>query len=151
MLRKAVNLCRSGAVEHEWLVELGRRRHALERGAQAEDLPLPGGVEAPERGGNELLRPGLLQPDRGARSAEDGRRELDDPLQDFREPFRSREVAAEVEQLLQVLGFATLRLVEAGVLERDGRVTAEHLEQTEVVLVELVDPELRDDDHADHA
>ena len=97
------------------------------------------------------MRPGVLQPDRGARSAEDGRRELDDPLQNLREAFRSRELAAEVEQLLQVLGFPALRLVEPCVLERDGRVTAEHLEQTEVVLVELVDPELRDDDHADHA
>ena len=35
LLRNAVNLCRSGAVEHERLVGLGRRRHALERGAQA--------------------------------------------------------------------------------------------------------------------
>ena len=42
------------------------------------------------------------------------------------------------------LGLALLRLVEPGVLERDGRVTRQHLEQPHVVVVELADPELGD-------
>ena len=50
-----------------------------------------------------------------------------------------------------MIGLAPLRLVEPRVLERDRSVPAEHLEQPDVVLVELVDAELRDHDDADHA
>ena len=70
----------------------------------------------------------------------------------------SRQPAAEVEERVRdlerglgALGLEPLGLVEARVLERDGGVAAEHLEQADVVLVELVDAELGDDDGADHA
>ena len=66
-------------------------------------------------------------------------------------PGRRGELAAELEQCARALGLAALRLVEARVLERDGRVAGEHLEQAHVVLVELVEPELRERDDADHA
>ena len=46
---------------------------------------------------------------------------------------------------------APLGLVEARVLERDRRVAGEHLEEPDVVFVELVDAELGDDDDADDA
>ena len=78
-------------------------------------------------------------------------RALDDPLEHVLEPFRGGEVAAELEQRLGALGLASLHLVEPGVLDRGRRVAGEHLEQAQVVVVELIETELRDDDHADHA
>ena len=50
-----------------------------------------------------------------------------------------------------MLGLASLGLVQPCVLERDRGVAGKHLEQPDVVLVELVATELRDHDHADHA
>ena len=70
---------------------------------------------------------------------------------DLVEALGSRELAAELEQRGRALGLAPRGLVEAGVLERDGGVAGEHLEQADVVLVELVEAELRDHDHADDA
>ena len=61
------------------------------------------------------------------------------------------EVAREREERLRALGLAPLRLVEAGVLERNRRVSCHHLEQAQVVGVELVEAELGDHDHAGHA
>ena len=65
-------------------------------------------------------------------------------------PGRRRELAPELEQRGRALRLAACRLVQPRVLDRDGRVSGEHLEQADVGLVELVEPELRDDDHADH-
>ena len=62
-----------------------------------------------------------------------------------------RELPAELEQRRRALGLAPRRLVEARVLDGDRRVAREHLQQPHVVLVELVQPELGDDDHADDA
>ena len=61
------------------------------------------------------------------------------------------EVAREREERLRALGLAPLGLVEAGVLERNRRVSRHHLEQSQVVGVELVEAELRDHDHAGDA
>ena len=66
-------------------------------------------------------------------------------------PDRLREVAGEREERLRALGLAALRLVQPRVLERDGRVPGQHLEEPQVVGVELVEAELRDDDDAGHA
>ena len=66
-------------------------------------------------------------------------------------PSRARELAAELEQRGCALRLATRGLVQARVLERDRRVTGEYLQQADVVLVELVEPELREDDDADDA
>ena len=78
-------------------------------------------------------------------------RALDDLLEHVIQAFGGGEVAAELEQRLRALGLAALRLVETGVLDRNGGVARQHLEQPQVVGVELVQAELRDDDHADHA
>ena len=92
----------------------------------------------------------VLDPDRRAGRVDQRRGRLDDPLQDVFEARGRCELAAELEQLRRALRLASRRLVEARVLDRDGRVTREHLEQPHVVLVELVQAELRDDDHAHH-
>ena len=62
-----------------------------------------------------------------------------------------RELAAELEQRGRALGLALRRLVQARVLDRHRSVPGEHLEQPDVVLVELVETELGDDDHAHDA
>ena len=103
-----------------------------------------------DRGSPDEVAARLLQPERGIRRADQLRGALDDARQHVVETFRGGEVAAELEQRLRALGLAPLRLVEPCVLERDGRVAGEHLEQAQVVLVELVEAELRDDDRADH-
>ena len=72
-------------------------------------------------------------------------------LRDLGDAGRFGEVAGELEERLRALGLTPLRLVQARVLERDGRVPGHHLEQPEVVGVELVESELRDDDDARHA
>ncbi len=71
-----------------------------------------------------------------------------DTLRDFRDLLGACDVAPESEQGVRALGLAPLGLVQAGVLECDGRVPCEHLEHAQVVGVELVEPELGDDDHA---
>ena len=65
--------------------------------------------------------------------------------------LKSRSALRDLERGLGALGLESLGLVQACVLERDRGVAAQHLEQADVVLVELVDAELRDDDGADHA
>ena len=89
------------------------------------------------------------RPRRRCAAAEDLRRELRHPPRDVVEIDERRELPAELEQGRRALGLAPRRLVEARVLDRDGRMAGEHLEQPHVVLVELVQPELRDDDDAD--
>ena len=63
--------------------------------------------------------------------------------------LRGRELACELEQRPRGLGLASLHLVETRVLERHRRLSREHFEQAQVVAVELVEAELRDDDRAD--
>ncbi len=58
------------------------------------------------------------------------------------------QVAREREERLRALGLAPLGLVEAGVLERNRCMACHHLEQAQVVGVELVQAELGDHDHA---
>ena len=82
---------------------------------------------------------------------DDARRLGDGAVEHVVEALGARELARELEQGLGTLGFAPLRLVEARVLERNGRVAGEHLEQAQVLFVELVEAELGDDDRADHA
>src|SRR4029079_19816859 len=89
---------------------------------------------------------GILEPERGVRRRNQLRRSLDDALENALEPLGGREVAPELEQRLRALRLAPLRLVEARVLERDGGVAGEHLQQAQVVLVELAQAELGDDD-----
>ena len=89
------------------------------------------------------------QPDRAAARAHDARGAAHDLLQDAVEVRHRRELARQLEQRLGALRLAPLRLVEARVDERDRDVAREHLEQAQVVGVELVEPELRDDDDAD--
>ena len=72
------------------------------------------------------------------------RRQPDDALVDLVEARGRRELAPELEQRRRALRLAARRLVEARVLDRDRGVAGEHLEQAHVVLVELVEPELRD-------
>ena len=79
------------------------------------------------------------------------RRARRDPLRDVGDAVRLRELARELEERLRALRLAALRLVEPRVLEGDRRVAGQHLEQPQVVGVELVEAELRDDDHAGHA
>ena len=76
---------------------------------------------------------------------------LDRVLADLLDGVRARDDVGEREQRLGALGLAPLLLVEPRVLERDRRLAGEHLEQANVVLVELVQAELRDDDHAGDA
>ena len=57
----------------------------------------------------------------------------------------------EREQRLGVFGLSALLVIQARVLEGDRCLPGKHLEQPKVVLVELIDPELRDDDCTDHA
>ena len=100
----------------------------------------------------------LLDPQRGALGAEHARRHLDAAAEHVLRRLRRRELAARLEQrvrdlsrLLRGLGLEALLLVEARVLERDRCLAGEHLEQADVVLVELVHAELRDHDHAGDA
>ena len=92
-----------------------------------------------------------LEPDRRARRAEKRGGQLGDSLQDVVEARGRRELAAELEQRGRALRFAPRRLVQAGVLHRDGGVTGQYLEQPHVVLVELVEAELGHDDDAGDA
>ena len=72
----------------------------------------------------------VLQQERGARAGEDPQA---DPATTrwatSAEPLGSGELAPELEQRGRALGLAPLRLVQASVLERDRRVSGEHLEQ----------------------
>ena len=82
------------------------------------------------------------------RAAEDLGRSAHDALGDLGDVLGAGDVASELEQGGRALGLAALGVVQASVLERDGRVAREHLEHAQVVGVELVEPELGDDDDA---
>ena len=94
---------------------------------------------------------GALQPDGGAGALEDAGGAARDAFGHVRDVRCFGEVSREGEEGLRALGLPALRLVEPRVLERDGRVSCQHLEQPQVVCVELVEPELRDHDHAGDA
>jgi hypothetical protein len=70
---------------------------------------------------------------------------------DLVEGLRVGEAAGEGEQRLRAFGLPALLLVETRVFERDRRLAGEHLEQPDIVLVELIGAELRDDDRAGDA
>ena len=113
-------------------------------------------VVAEVRADDEVLAGAILQPDGGPRLLEEPGRQVDGPPEHLIERLGQSEASAEVEERVgdlergsRAVGFEPLGLVEARVLERHGRVAAEHLEKADVVLVELVDPELRDDDRPD--
>ena len=91
-----------------------------------------------------------IQSDARSVSKSEHRRRGGQPA-DLVERRRLRELVGEGEQRLRALGLAALLLVEPRVLERHRRLAGEHLEQAHVVLVELVDAELRDDDRAGDA
>ena len=103
--------------------------------------------------GEALERPvvRLLQPDGGAGAREDLDGAARHALRDVGDTGRLGEVAGELEERFRAFGLPSLCLVQARVLERDGRMAGHHLEKPEVVGVELVEPELGDDDHACHA
>ena len=88
---------------------------------------------------------------RRARRSERACRELDDAVDDRRPYPPRRELAAELQQRGRATRPRVARPRRGRVLERDGGMTGEHLEQADVVLVELVETELGDDDHADDA
>ena len=116
--------------------------------------------------GDDLSLVGLRRPPRTPRAArglalagswsqsealglrENARRAGDDALRDLRDAFCGRDVSRELEQRRRALGLTALGLVQPRVLERDGRVSGQNLEHAEIVAVELVQPELRDDDDA---
>ena len=108
-------------------------------------------VIAASRLSDEIASDRFLEPERCVRRAHQLLRALDDLLEHVIQAFGGGEVAAELEQRLRALGLAALRLVETGVLDRNGGVARQHLEQSQVVGVELLQAELRDHDHADHA
>ena len=112
----------------------------------------PSGVSFREPGEpDECLACGVEQPDRRARAPEDRHGAGRDPLGDVHEALGLREVAREREERFRALRLAALGLVQPRVLERDGDVPGHHLEQAEIVAVELVQAELRDHDDARHA
>src|SRR5579862_3298316 len=82
-------------------------------------------------------------------AAEDLRGEARHPRDDVVTLDERRELASELEERSRTLRLAPRRLEEARVLDRNGCVAGENLEQPHLVLVELVEAELRDDDHAD--
>ena len=85
----------------------------------------------------------------GVPALEDLGRQLGDAPSDVVEVDEGCELPSELEQRRRALGLTPCRLVQAGVLDGHGRVSGEDFEQPDVVLVELVQAELRDDDHAD--
>ena len=105
------------------------------------------GAAGSDRGADDdVAARGVLEPEGGVRRRDQLSGPLDDALEHALEPLGRGEVAPELEQRLRALRLAALRLVETGVLERDGRMAGEHLEQPQVVLVELAQAELGDDD-----
>ncbi len=67
---------------------------------------------------------------------------------DVLERLRVLQICREREQRFRAFGLSALLLVEPRIFERNRRLAREHLEQSDVVIVELVDPELRDHDRA---
>ena len=100
----------------------------------------------------EALEAGLVtrrEPERALGNVENPHRSLDDALGYRVELGAGRELARELEQRLRPVCLAPLGFVEACVREGNRGVPGEHLEKAEVVAVELVDPELRQHEHAD--
>ena len=105
--------------------------------------------------GGEVAARHILQPDRDPWRAEGMRGEVDDAVEDVVHALHGRNLAAEVEErvgdperFLGELRLLALGLVEARVLERDRGVAGEHLEEPDVVFVELAHAELGDHDCA---
>ena len=69
-------------------------------------------------------------------------------LGDLFERARVRDRIGELEPGFCVIGLEPLGLVEARVLERHGRVSGQHLEQSQVALVELPHAQLGQEDDA---
>ena len=92
----------------------------------------------------EPLAVGKRQPERRAPHFEDACRTLRDAHGDAVDLRAGRELARQLEQRLGALRLPALGLVELGVDERDRRVPGQHLEEAEVVRVELVEAELRE-------
>ena len=99
----------------------------------------------------DLFSRRFLEPDRCARCTERSRRSLDDAADDLVHAFGGRDLSAELQQCRRALRLATSSFVEAGVLEGNRGVAGEHFQEANVVLVELVQAELRDHDDADDA
>ena len=75
----------------------------------------------------------------------------DGAIEHRRRVVGSRQRLGQPEQGRCRLGGFALLLQQACVLEGHGRMRREDLEQADVVLFELVDPEVRQHDHAGHA
>ncbi len=107
-----------------------------------------GGIARARRDAGEVAAPGILQPERGAWAREDLRGSVDDSPGNLCDALGLGELPGELEQSCRALRLAALCFVQPGVLERDRGVPGEHLHDAEIVLVELVESELRDDDDA---
>ena len=137
--------------DDEWLLAVEERPRFLLAEAQPEQ---PFSFElrvAVRRVRDDILSSRRLQPDRCAGCTERAGGELDDTLNDLFEAVCDRELAAELEQRGRALCLPAGSLVQRRILERNCGVAPEYLQQPHVVLVELVEAELGEDDHADHA
>ena len=92
-----------------------------------------------------------VDPERRPLGLEESRCRVDGERADVVERMRLIHLVRKGEQRFRTFRLAPLLLVEPRVLERDRRLSREHLEQAHVVLVELVDAELRDHDRAGDA
>ena len=115
------------------------------------------GLEADERAETEILAGALLEPERRPWAMEQARGQLDRALETSFSDSAAASLrlksssALAISRVLGPMRLETLCLVEPRVLDRDGGVPAEHLEEAHVVLVELAHAELGDHDCADHA
>jgi hypothetical protein len=75
------------------------------------------------------------------RGAEDLSRPRGDTLGDLGKLGQRRELLRQRQQCLGALGLAALRVEELGVDDGDGCVRSQHLQQPEVIGVELVEAE----------
>ena len=129
------------------LVERGRREHQAAFDPVA--LGKLGREPVAERRA-DARDTGVTEPERCAFGLEQQHRGLDHVLADVFDRVRPGDHVCEGKQRLGALCLAPLLLVETCVLESDGRLAGEHLEQANVILVELVEAELRDHDHTGH-
>src|SRR3954451_10547366 len=83
-------------------------------------------------------------PDGRARRADELCRQADDALIDLVQARGGRELATELQQRRGALRLAPRGLVEPRILDGNCSVARQHLEEANVVLVELVEAELRD-------
>ncbi len=82
-------------------------------------------------------------------AGEDRRHRGDDPVEDRLDVVRAGERLREPEQGRRGLGRFAFELEQSGVLEGDGGMRRQHLEEPLVLLVELVVPLVGEDDDAD--